>query len=71
LTTYANALIELDGPGSTEFPEKEQFALFLLVKGGDGDDWVVKEVKFPYTPASVAAIVEKKEDDGHGHAGGH
>jgi hypothetical protein len=71
LTTYANALIELDGPGSTEFPEKEQFALLLMVKGGDGEDWVVKEVKFPYTPASVAATVEKKDDDGHGQAGGH
>ena len=67
LTTYANALIELDGPGSKEFPEKEQFVLVEMVKGGDGDDWVVKDVKFPYTPASVAATVVKKVDDGHGH----
>ena len=69
LTTYANALIELDGPGSKDFPEKEQFALFEMVKGGDAGrlDWVVKDVKFPYTPASVAATVVKKDDDGHGH----
>jgi hypothetical protein len=68
LTIYANALIELDGPGTEEFP-KEQFALVELTKGpGSGPyDWVVKEIRFPYKPASAVAVVEKKGDDGHGH----
>ena len=68
LTTYANALIEFDGPGTKDFP-KEQFALLELVRGGDVGrlDWTVKDVKFPYTPASSIVKVEKKVDDGHGH----
>ena len=69
LSIYANALIELDGPGSKDFPEKEQFALVQLFRGPDGgrNDWIVQSVKFPYTPASTVAEVEKKGDDGHGH----
>jgi hypothetical protein len=68
LDVYANALIEFDGPGSKDFPEKEQFALVQLFKAPDGgkDDWVVQEIKFPYTPASVVATAKAK-DDGHGH----
>jgi hypothetical protein len=68
LEVYANALIELDGPGSKDFPEKEQFALIQLFKGPDGGsgDWIVQEIKFPYTPASVVATAKAK-DDGHGH----
>jgi hypothetical protein len=70
LSVYANVLLELDGPGSKEFPEKEQFALLQLFKAPDGgpDDWVVQDLKFPYTPASVLARIEKKTDDGHGHS---
>src|SRR6185437_14991511 len=30
LATYAAALIELHGPGTKKFPEKEQFAMLLL-----------------------------------------
>jgi hypothetical protein len=67
LTIYANALIELDGPGTDEFP-KEQFALVEMTKnpGAGPNDWIVKDIRFPYKPASAVAVVEKK-DDGHGH----
>ena len=69
LTTYANALIELDGPGSKEFPEKEQFALLQMIKGPQAGqfDWQIEEIKFPYTPASAVATVKHADDDGHGH----
>jgi hypothetical protein len=65
LTTYANALIKLDLKGTKEHPETEAYALFQMVKGTE--DWVVKEVRFPYTPKSAIAVPEKKDDDGHGH----
>ena len=70
LTTYANALIKLEGPGSKDFPEKEQYLLLQLVKGPEGGkrDWVVQEIIYPYTPKSAVATVKKKDDDGHGHA---
>lgn len=70
LTLYANALIEFDGPGGKENPEKEQFALVELVKVSSAgpNDWMVKEVHFPYTPASKVATVQKGHDDGHGHS---
>ena len=69
LTVYANALIELRGPGSKDYPEKEQYCLVLMVKTPDGgrDDWMIQEVKFPYTPLSTIATVQKHDDDGHGH----
>jgi len=69
LTVHANALFELAGPGSQQYPEK-QFGLLQMLKGPDGgkDDWIVEEIKFPYTPASAVATVPKKtDDDGHGH----
>jgi hypothetical protein len=67
LTVHAFALFELAGPGSKEYPEK-QFGLVQMLKGpGAGpDDWTVQEVRFPYTPASAVATVQKA-DDGHGH----
>ncbi len=65
LTIYANALVKLDLKGTKEHPEKEAYALIQLVKGPE--DWVVREVLFPYTPKSAIAVVEKKDDDGHGH----
>ena len=67
LTHYINALVDLDGPGSAEFPEKEEFALLELIKlPGGPNDWMVKEVKYPYKPASVAATPITSKDDGHG-----
>ena len=68
LTQYANVLVELDGPTTPEHPETEQFALLQIIKvpGGGSLDWKVREIKFPYKPASAALMTEKK-DDGHGH----
>jgi hypothetical protein len=65
LTVYANALIKLDLKGTKEHPETEMYALLHLIKGMD--EWIVKEVTFPYTPKSAVATVEKPHDDGHGH----
>ena len=68
LTQYINALVEVDGPGSAQFPEKEEFALLELVKGMNGSgDWMVKEVRYPYKPASAVAAPVHADDDGHGH----
>ena len=69
LTTYANALLKLEGPGTPEHPEKEEYALIQLVRAADSDrlEWTVQEVKYPYTPRSAVAVVQKKDDDGHGH----
>lgn len=65
LTLYANALVELDGPGSKEFPEKEQFGLVQMVKYPEG--WLIKGVIFPYRPKSTKAAPDKPAGD-HGHA---
>lgn len=65
LTVYANALARLDLKGSKEHPEKEAFALIRMVKASD--EWLVKEITFPYTPRSVVAAAEQKGDE-HGHA---
>jgi len=65
LTTYANALIKLELTPTQEHPEKEVYALLRMVKYTD--EWIVKNVDFPYTPKSVVATVEKPHDDGHGH----
>jgi hypothetical protein len=66
LTTYANALVKLEIVKPTaDHPETEVYALFKMVKGSD--EWMVREVTFPYTPKSSTVSVEKKVDDGHGH----
>ena len=71
LTIYANALIELDGPVGPRSLLQEEFALVEMMKGPGGRaervGWV-KEIRFPYKPASAVAVIEKKgHDDGHGH----
>ncbi|WP_435006398.1 hypothetical protein P12x_003970 [Tundrisphaera lichenicola] len=69
LTVYANALFELDGPGSPDFPEKEQFFLVEMMKnpGAQANDWIVREIRYPYKPASSFVNIVKPVDDGHGH----
>ena len=69
LTHYANALVDLDGPATPDFPDKEQFALIELMKapGAGPGDWRVREIRYPYTPASAGVQAEHK-DDGHGHS---
>ena len=65
LTHYANALIDIDTP------DGEKFALLQLIKdpGSGFSDWRVREINFPYKPASTGVLQEKKEgDDGHGHS---
>jgi hypothetical protein len=66
---FAFALYEVHGPGSKEFPEKQQYALAIL-KGrlkGKQYDWWVEDVRYPYTPQSYLPVA-KAPDDGHGHA---
>ena len=67
---YAAALYEVDGPGSKEFPEKQQYAMAIL-KGrlkGRQYEWWVDDVRFPYKPKSYEPPAAKPVDDGHGHA---
>ncbi len=69
LTIYANVLVEVDGPASKEYPTKE-YGLILMIKGpGAGkNDWVVKDLRYPYTPETSKVEVEHHgSDDGHGH----
>ena len=63
LTHYANALMDIDTS------DGEKFALIQLIKepnAGFGN-WRVREITFPYKPASTGVQQEKK-DDGHGHS---
>lgn len=69
LTTYVNALLELHGPGSKDFPQKEEYAL-LRIRKDDGNargEWTVEEIGYPYEAGSHVEKVEAP-DDGHGHA---
>jgi len=69
LTQYANALVDLDGPGTKANPEKEQFALIDMIKtpGGGRLDWRIRSIRYPYEPATAGVQAERK-DDGHGHS---
>jgi hypothetical protein len=65
----ALASFKLHGPGSKDFPEKEQYALAVL-KGmlkGKQYEWWVDDIRYPYTPLTYVAPVTAP-DDGHGHA---
>ena len=64
VTYYANALVDIDGP------DGEQFALLEMSKAPNGGmgDWKIREIRYPYKPASLGVQAEKKaDDDGHGH----
>jgi hypothetical protein len=69
LATYALALLELHGPGSKEYPEKEEFALLVLKSQNKGGkvEWWLDSTQYPYVPSSYAPAA-KPVDDGHGHA---
>jgi hypothetical protein len=71
LQIYAFALYEIDGPGNSEFPEKQQFALAILKarRLGRETEWWTESVKFPYKPATFKAP-EAPVGDGHDHGGG-
>lgn len=61
-TQYANALVDIDAP------DGEQFALLELMKepGAGWGEWRIREIRFPYKPAS-SGVRQEKKDDGHGH----
>lgn len=69
ITPVATALLELHGPASKDFPQKEQYALLVLRGVSDKGKlhWMIEEAKFPYEPASYVPA-KKPVDDGHGHA---
>ena len=61
--------MDIDGPASKDYPDKEQFALLVMrgrtVKGRLR--WNVDSVVYPYKPASYVAVPHPV-DDGHGHS---
>lgn len=69
LNVVAFALFEVHGPGTKDFPEKEEYALAVLkgVPKGKDFEWWVDDLRYPYKPSSFV-ISEKPVDDGHGHA---
>lgn len=69
LSTYAFALLELHGPGTKQYPEKEEFALLVLkaVNKGGKAEWWLESTQYPYVPSSYLPAA-KAVDDGHGHA---
>jgi len=69
MAIFALAVFELDGPGSTKFPETRQFAAALLKARTKGQqyEWWVENYMFPYQPSSFVPAATPV-DDGHGHA---
>ncbi len=69
LDTVATALLEVDGPPTPDFPDKEEFAL-MVMRGRSMNGrfrWVVESLIYPYKPDTYVAP-QKPVDDGHGHA---
>ncbi len=68
IVAVATALLEVDGPPTKAFPEREQFALLTLKSDTRKSKyvWWVDEVRFPYEPRSYVPT-PKPVDDGHGH----
>jgi len=68
IVAVATALLEVDGPPTKAFPEREQFALLTLKSDTRRSkyEWWVDEVRFPYEPRSYVPT-PKPVDDGHGH----
>jgi len=66
---FALALLQVNGPGSREFPEKQQFALAVLKARPKGRqyEWWTESVRFPYEPKTFVAPA-KPAGDGHDHA---
>jgi hypothetical protein len=66
---FALAVFKLEGPGTKEFPEKQELAAALLKAKTNGPhyDWWVDSYIFPYRARSFVQA-EKPVDDGHGHA---
>jgi hypothetical protein len=66
---YAQALLQIDGPGTAAFPEKQQHAMALLkaLPHGRSFVWWVDTVRFPFNPDTTLEP-EKRVSDSHGHA---
>jgi len=66
---FALAVFELEGPGSKEFPAKQQLAAALIKARTKGQqyEWWVENFLFPYQPSTFVPA-DKPVDDGHGHA---
>ncbi|MGC8639003.1 MAG: DUF4190 domain-containing protein [Isosphaeraceae bacterium] len=73
LTLYAQALYEVHGPATKNFPEKE-YALVtfkgIVEEGQKGYGWLEEGVAYPYKPGT-GSLPEKPVDDGHGHGHAH
>jgi len=65
----ALALLEVEGPASTEFPEERQYALAILKARPKGRqyEWWADSVRFPYQPKTFVPPT-KPAGDGHDHA---
>ena len=72
IVAVSYALLELDGPPTQDYPEKEQFALLILKADTRNSkyEWWIDEIRFPYKPNSYATE-PKPVDDGHGHNHAH
>jgi hypothetical protein len=68
LGIYALAVFEIHGPGTKDFPDKEQLAGALIKAKTSGQryEWWVDDYIFPYRAKSFVPT-EKPVDDGHGH----
>jgi hypothetical protein len=69
MNPYASALFELRGPGSKQFPAKQQFALFVVkgVTTKGKTEWWIENSKFPYERSTYVPVTQSAEA-GHGHA---
>ena len=57
LTSIALALFDVHGPATKEFPQKDEHALVVLkgtTEGGNGYEWWVEDVTYPYKPRPPA-----------------
>jgi hypothetical protein len=72
LDPFALVVLRLSGPGSKDFPSKEELAL-MVVRGkptGKAYEWSLEDLVYPYKPNTYSLAV-KPVDDGHGHGHGH
>ena len=70
LQPYANALLKFEGPGSKEFPAREEYSLLQMKAQIDEKgkyNWWIDQFQFPYKPGSLVPTIQPV-DDGHGHA---
>jgi hypothetical protein len=71
LDPWVAVVLQVNGPGTAAYPEKEQFALAVVkwITVKNKVQWWVEPTKFPYEPKSYEHPT-KPIDDGHNHGGG-